>query len=88
LQAIFVGYLSCLTCIPDCETTGIFANPTQIIINDNAPASPYPSSIEVTGLCTTITKVIVTLKNISHPTPANIDILLVGPQGQTVILMS
>ncbi|PFK10677.1 collagen-like repeat preface domain-containing protein, partial [Bacillus cereus] len=88
LQAIFVGYLACLTCIPNCETAGIFANLTQIAINDNAPAAPYPSSIEVTGLCTTITKLIVTLKNISHPTPAHIDILLVGPQGQTVILMS
>ncbi|MGX5576189.1 hypothetical protein ACWKTS_33905 [Bacillus toyonensis] len=88
LQVFFAGYLACLICIPDCETTGIFANPTQITINDNAPASPYPSNIEVTGLCTTITKVIVTLKNISHPTPAHIDILLVGPQGQTVILMS
>ncbi|MGF9815399.1 collagen-like repeat preface domain-containing protein [Bacillus toyonensis] len=88
LQALFVGYLACLACTPDCETAGTFANPAPIAINDEAPATPYPSNIEVTGLCSTITKVTVTLKNMSHTSAFDIDILMVGPQGQTVILMS
>ncbi|PEJ91019.1 hypothetical protein CN688_25345 [Bacillus toyonensis] len=79
-------------CDCGCETTGTFANPALITINDSdtppTPATPYPSPIEVTGLCSSITKVTVTLKGLSHETPADIDILLVGPQGETVFLMS
>ncbi|WP_176549765.1 hypothetical protein [Bacillus toyonensis] len=79
-------------CDCGCETTGTFANPALITINDSdtppTPASPYPSPIEVTGLCPSITKVTVTLTNMNHSFPGDIDILLVGPQGQTVILMS
>src|SRR5262249_34018440 len=41
-----------------------------------------------TGLTATVSKVTVTLSNLSHPFPADLDILLVGPQGQSVILMS
>ncbi|WP_141540829.1 proprotein convertase P-domain-containing protein [Bacillus cereus] len=92
LQALFVGYLACLACEPECETNGIFANPAPIIIDSTPPAPtlaiPYPSEIEVTGLCPSITKVTATLKNLTHEFPGGIDILLVGPEGQTVILMS
>ena len=34
------------------------------------------------------TKVSITLSNISHTYPADIDVLLVGPQGRSVVLMS
>jgi subtilisin-like proprotein convertase family protein len=36
----------------------------------------------------TIAEVTVTLNNMSHTFPSDIDILLVGPQGQNVLLMS
>ncbi|MEH7219078.1 hypothetical protein, partial [Bacillus toyonensis] len=73
---------------PTCETTGTFANPEPITINDDTLATPYPSSIEVTGLCPTITKVTATLKNMSHTFPDDIHVLLVGPQEQALFLMA
>ena len=68
--------------------TSIFANPSSVMIVDVSPASPYPSVINVSGLTGTVTKVSVTLKNLSHPFPDDLDALLVGPGGQTVLLMS
>jgi uncharacterized repeat protein (TIGR01451 family) len=65
-----------------------FANNNSITINDNTIATPYPSSIVVSNLPGTIIKVVATLNNINHPFPRDIDILLVGPQGQKVMLMS
>ncbi len=67
-----------------------FTNPTPIIINGDTqgPATPYPSNIVVAGIPGTIIKVTATLNNMSHTFPADLDILLVGPLGQNVMLMS
>ncbi len=65
-----------------------FANSAGITINDLAPATPYPSNIAVGGLSGVISKVRVTLRGLSHTFPNDIDILLVGPTGQNIILMS
>ena len=69
-----------------------FTNPTSIVINDSVgppkPASPYPSNITVAGMPGLITKVTVKLNNITHGNPADIDMLLIGPGGQTAIIMS
>jgi subtilisin-like proprotein convertase family protein len=65
-----------------------FANTGSITINDNAAATPYPSTISVAGLPGVISKLRITLKNLSHTYPDDIDILLVGPTGQSLILMS
>ncbi|MEO8574416.1 MAG: hypothetical protein ABI481_10640, partial [Pyrinomonadaceae bacterium] len=54
----------------------------------NGPASPYPSNITVAGFSGTVARATVTLTNVSHTFPADIDILLVGPTGAKVILMS
>ncbi|WP_134704977.1 DUF11 domain-containing protein [Ammoniphilus sp. YIM 78166] len=70
------------------QLTQSFANPAPIIINVQGPATPYPSTINVAGLTGTIVKVTVTLSNISHTFPADLDILLVGPLGQNVLLLS
>ncbi len=61
---------------------------TPITINDNTAASPYPSTITVSATAGTITKVTVQLKGLSHTQQNDLDILLVGPSGQTVVLMS
>ena len=65
-----------------------FANTNAIIINDNAPATPYPSPIVVSGINGSLTSLTVTLTNINHAFPDDMDVLLVGPAGQSVMLMS
>ena len=69
-----------------------FANPALIDIPKNTltqgPASSYPSPITVSGVGTSLTNLTVTFNNLSHAYPDDIDILLVGPAGQNVLLMS
>lgn len=66
-----------------------FANSAPIAIPMGAaPASPYPSAIAVSGLTTPVTSVRVELHGLSHTVPDDVDILLVGPTGVTVLLMS
>ena len=62
------------------------ANPAPIAIIDNT-MSP-PSTIEVSGFESMIEDVNVRLNVYSHPTPADVNVLLVGPQGQTAMIMS
>ena len=68
-----------------------FTNSTSILVpappGTIGTATPYPSNINVAGLGT-VQKVTVTLNNLSHTFPDDIDILLVGPQGQNAIIMS
>jgi uncharacterized repeat protein (TIGR01451 family) len=63
-------------------------NSTLINIVDNDPASVYPSSILVSGLSGTVRKVTVTLNGFSHGYPDDVDLLLVSPSGQKIMLMS
>ena len=67
--------------------TTTFSNSTPIIINDGDAATPYPSDILVSGLGP-VEKVTVTLSGLNHTFPDDIDILLVGPQGQNLIIFS
>src|SRR5262249_18855015 len=50
-------------------------------------ATPYPSPITVSGLGA-ITDVNVTLSGLTHTFPDDVDVLLVGPSGQSTILMA
>jgi Ca2+-binding RTX toxin-like protein len=52
------------------------------------PGDPYPSSINVSGLLGTVGKVTVTLSNVTHGWPDDVDILLTAPNDQGVVLMS
>lgn len=52
------------------------------------PAAPYPSTISVSGLPGAVTDVNVQLTGVSHTFPDDLDVLLVGPAGQDVVLMS
>ena len=71
-----------------------FSNPAAITILDApriggvAPSSPYPSTINVAGVVGTVTKVTAKIKGLSHGFPGDIDMLLVGPGGQRLLLMS
>ena len=73
------------TPIPMC---GVFSNSAPITIPGNTVASPYPSNITASGLGGVITKVTVALNGITHTSPSDIDVLLVGPSGQNAVIMS
>jgi subtilisin-like proprotein convertase family protein len=65
-----------------------FANPTPIALADFSPATPYPSTIEVSCVPAPLTQLTVTLTNLSHTYDSDVDILLVSPSGQAVMLLS
>jgi subtilisin-like proprotein convertase family protein len=90
--AVMVALVTCAALLlmlePSAWAGAESTNAIAITINDNAPASPYPSTISAGGIPRTITDLNVTLNDISHPYPDALDILLVGPDGQKVMLMS
>ena len=63
-------------------------NASAITIPSGGNASPYPSTIVVSGLTGTITQVKAKLTGFSHTYTQDVDVLLVGPGGQSVVLMS
>lgn len=68
-----------------------FTNSTTIGIpaaGNKGKGSPYPSSISVNGVNGTVSKITVTLVGLAHTFPDDLDLLLVGPGGQTVMLVS
>ncbi len=65
-----------------------YSNTNAIVILDAAPAVPYPSSIIVSNVTGVVSKVVVSLVGLRHTFPSDIDVLLVGPRGQKVLLMS
>lgn len=78
-----------LGCGPDFAWGATFVNTTPISAGSAvAGPTPYPSGITVSQLAGEITSVAVTLVNVTHPNPDDLDVLLVGPDGQTVLLMS
>ncbi|CCI12466.1 Similar to tr/Q12JK6/Q12JK6_SHEDO Peptidase S8 and S53 [Microcystis aeruginosa PCC 9806] len=70
------------------ETLPIFSNPNPITIPNSGSSTPYPSTINVSGLSGNINSLKVTLTNLSHTWPDDIDVLLVGPTGTKALLMS
>ena len=77
-----------LTVNPPGGGTAIFGNPSTITIPVVGPATNYPSPINVAGVSGTITNLTVTLHDMSHTYPGDVDMLLVGPTGQGVVLFS
>ncbi len=67
--------------------TNTYANGAYIIIPDHGAGTPYPSTINVSGLTGLVGKLAVTLSNMSHSFPNDIQVLLVGPSGQDIVLV-
>ncbi len=61
--------------------------PTQGALT-SGPANEFPSTIPVSGVPGTVTKVTVTLIGYTSSSPDDTDALIVGPNGQQVMLMS
>lgn len=73
--------------------TKIFRNGTPIVVradtfDDPMAADPYPSEIAVGGFKGPIRDVNVRLENFVHFYPDDVQVLLVGPGGQTAIVMA
>lgn len=58
-----------------------FTNSTPITINDNNAATPYPSTITVSGITAPIASISLTLNGFSHTFPDDVGVMLVGPTG-------
>lgn len=70
-------------------TVNIYGNTNPITIPVSGATTPYPSTIAVSGLTgNVVTKVSVQLNGFTHGYPADVDVLLVGPGGERVMLMS
>ncbi|HEY0544319.1 MAG TPA: FG-GAP-like repeat-containing protein [Pyrinomonadaceae bacterium] len=69
-------------------TLFVQSSPDAIGIPDSGTAQPYASQKTITGLPGTVTKATVTLSNFSHTSPDDVDVMLVAPNGRSVVLMS
>ncbi len=71
-------------------STGMYCNTNSMATPGPGGGTgvPYPSHISVSGLGGSISHLVVTLKNATHVNPGDLDILLVGPLGQNIILVS
>jgi subtilisin-like proprotein convertase family protein len=92
LAADFIGhsgdYLAAVRDVsPDVRLPAI-TNATPITIPDSGPGNPYPSTINVSGLSGPVVDVDVTLHGLTHTWPDDLDVLLIGPGGQSVLLLS
>jgi uncharacterized repeat protein (TIGR01451 family) len=76
------------TIVDDEARTLSFTNSSSMTIPGSGAASLYPSTIDLSGVPGQISKVTVTVVGITHTFPDDLDILLVGPAGQKVMLMS
>ena len=87
--------LLCLVLGRDARAAGVigytfqsFSNSAAMTIPAQGAASLYPSSISVVGVTGALGKVTVTLSALDHAWPSDLDVLLVGPSGRSVLLMS
>ena len=76
-----------------------FANPNPILIPNpsapnppypmaSGPATPYPSAITVSNFTGMLGKVTVTLSDLNHSYPGDVNVLLVAPSGAKTLVMS
>jgi subtilisin-like proprotein convertase family protein len=65
-----------------------FSNPDPITINQAGVATPYPSTIAVAGVAELVGQLTVTITGLSHTFPNDVDVMLAGPEGQSIVLMS
>ncbi|OYT71094.1 MAG: proprotein convertase P-domain protein, partial [Chloracidobacterium sp. CP2_5A] len=72
--------------LPGSTFTG--SNTAPITIPTLGTATPYPSTISVSGISSPITKVTVTINNFNHTWPSDVGVALRGPGGQVCVLFN
>ncbi len=65
-----------------------FSSSAAIVIPDHGPGTPYPATINVSGVTGRINTATVTFNRLAHSFPHDIDVVLVSPAGTNVMLMS
>jgi len=103
IAAVLTGALVTGTGPGASAATTAFNAPAPLAINDHlfapssagavtipamGPATEYPVPLPVAGIAGTITDLNVTMIGLEHTYPADLDVMLVGPGGQHVVLMS
>lgn len=68
-------------------TTGV-TNSETVLIPLIGRSSPYPSELSISNIDGSIHSLALTLHGLQHTAPAHLDVLLVGPAGQKVLIMS
>lgn len=63
-------------------------NPTDITLPNIGNANFYPSNVVLSGLPDALTDLNVRLEGFSHTWPDDVDMLLVGPRGQNITILS
>lgn len=70
-------------------STGRFCNATPLAFpNAIASGSPYPTRINASGLAGALSKVTIELNGLTHQTPDDLDLMLSGPNGNSLIVFS
>src|ERR1044071_4358579 len=93
LGAWVLGGMASLAMVASAFGQAAVTQATPITINDNAPATPSPSVIDLTksNLLGSVEKVSVTLNNLAHSYANDVGVLLVYTNGattKTVVLMN
>src|SRR5262249_35503966 len=68
-------------------STNEFTNTTGITIQNGGNATPYPSTITVSGVSDAVTTIRVKINGLSHSSPRGLEIRLAGPRGNDCYLM-
>lgn len=74
--------------VVDVTDSGAITIPGPSAADQIGAAAPYPSTITVAGQTGLVTDVDVQLSNVSHSAASDLDLLLVGPGGQNLIVLS
>jgi len=77
-----------LSGIASASTANEFTGSGGISIPSSGNATPYPSTLTVSGAITGMSAVRVKLNGLSHTLPTDLDILLLAPNGAVAALMS
>jgi subtilisin-like proprotein convertase family protein len=88
-QTVTVNYATAGgTAAPSSSLGGPFSGGSVSIAPASGVVTPYPSTTTVSGMPGTISKVTATLTGLTHTWARDLDVLLVGPAGQKVVLLS
>ncbi len=65
-----------------------FTSAGPITINDTATATPYPASVVVSGVAGPPANLAVRFNSLTHTFPGDVDMLLVAPTGQRMVIQA